>query len=87
MEWKFIFLVLLVLCGFFVTAAFLSGPIKLLFRLGSYLVIGTLLITVVNFFSSQTGLHIPFNPFTVLTAGILQLPGALMLVVLSYLFV
>lgn len=87
MEWKYIFLIVLALCSFFVVAAFLSGPIKLLFRLGRYLVVGTLLIAVVNLFSGHTGLHIALNPFTILTAGILQVPGTLMLVVMNYLFV
>ncbi len=86
-EWKYILGVVLAVCGFFIAASFLSGPIRLLLRVASYLVVGTILISVTNLIVSQMGLHIALNPLTVLVAGVLQIPGTLMLVVLNYFFI
>lgn len=87
MEWKYAFLVLIGLCGLFIAAACLAKPIKWLLRLISYAVVGSVLILLMNIALHQVGMHIALNPATVLTAGILQIPGAVLLVVLNYLFV
>ncbi len=87
MEWKYAFLVLIGLCGLFAAAALLARPIIWLLRLAGYAVVGTVLILLANIVLEQMGMRIALNPATVLTAGILQIPGALLLVVLNYLFV
>ncbi len=87
MEWKYAFIVIIGLCGLFVAAAFLARPIKLLLNLASYAVVGTVLILLLNVVLRQMGMRIALNPATVLTAGILQIPGAILLVVINYLFV
>jgi inhibitor of the pro-sigma K processing machinery len=45
------------------------------------------LLSVFNFILGYVGLHVAFNPFTVLVAGILQLPGLIMLLVLTHWFI
>jgi len=80
-------MVLIGLCGLFVAVAFLARPLKLLLRLVSYVVVGTVLILLTNIVLGQMGMHIALNPATILTAGVLQIPGTLLLVVLNYLFV
>ena len=87
MEWKYAFLVLIGLCGLFVAAACLAKPIKWVLRGISYVVVGTVLILLSNIALNQVGMHIALNPATVLTAGVLQIPGAVLLVVLNYLFI
>ncbi|MCL6610389.1 MAG: pro-sigmaK processing inhibitor BofA family protein [Peptococcaceae bacterium] len=87
MEWKYAFLVLAGLCGIFVMAAFLARPVVWMLRLVSCALVGTVLILVSNMVLGQVGMRIAINPATVLTAGILQIPGALLLVVLNCLFV
>ncbi|MFZ5634196.1 MAG: pro-sigmaK processing inhibitor BofA family protein [Bacillota bacterium] len=87
MEWKYVFLILMGLCGVLVAAAFLARPVKWLLRLAGYAVVGTVLILLLNVILGQMGMRIALNPATVLTAGILQIPGALLLVLLNYLFV
>lgn len=86
MEWKYAFLFLAGLCGIFVAVAFLARPARWLLRLASYAVVGTVLLLLLNVVLGQIGMRIAINPATILTAGILQIPGALLLVVLNYLF-
>lgn len=62
-------------------------PRKFLWRMAAGAVLGAIFLLILNAFSNITGMHININPFTALTAGILGLPGALMLILLSvYLF-
>lgn len=59
-------------------------PMRFLWRMVAGGVLGALVLMVLNFFSPVTGLSIAVNPFTALTVGILGLPGALLVGVLSY---
>ncbi|MCL6626779.1 MULTISPECIES: pro-sigmaK processing inhibitor BofA family protein [Alicyclobacillus] len=43
---------------------------------------GCLFVLVVNWLGHYVQFHLPFNPFTALTAGLLGIPGVLALVVL-----
>lgn len=86
MEWKYALLVLIGLCGLFVAAAALARPVKWLLNLAWCAVVGTVLLLLVNIVLGHLGMHIALNPATVLTAGILQIPGTILLVVLNYFF-
>ena len=59
-------------------------PMRFLWRMVAGGVLGALVLMVLNFFSPVTGLSIAVNPFTALTVGVLGLPGALLVGVLSY---
>lgn len=84
-EWKMIILGLLGLTGLYLVGSFLVTPLRFMFRLFAYVVVGALLLTMVNLGGSFVGFHIAVNPFTVLTAGLLQVPGVILLVLLTLL--
>lgn len=59
-------------------------PRRFLWRMAAGGVLGCIAILTINFFSGVTGFKIALNPFTALTIGLLGLPGALLIGVLSY---
>ncbi len=87
MEWKYALFFIIGLCGIFLTAAILLRPVKWLVRFTTYVVVGTVLLLLLNVILKQMGMHIAINPATIFTVGVLQIPGALLLIVLSYFFV
>jgi inhibitor of the pro-sigma K processing machinery len=58
-------------------------PSKLIFRLGYSVVFGMILIWAFNYIGGIIGLHLPANVVTILTAGILGVPGLALMVVLQ----
>lgn len=58
-------------------------PMRFLWRMAAGGVLGAAALMVVNFFGSIVGFSIAINPFTALTVGLLGLPGALLIGVLS----
>lgn len=58
-------------------------PTRFLWRMAAGGILGAIALAVINFFGSITGLTIAINPFTALTVGLLGLPGALLVAVLS----
>jgi inhibitor of the pro-sigma K processing machinery len=83
MEWKLILLGLLGLAGLYLVGSFFVTPLKYLYRLFAYVVVGALLLAVVNLGGSFLEFHLAINPVTILTAGILQVPGVILLIVLT----
>ena len=57
--------------------------LRFLWRMAAGGVLGAAALMVVNFFGSIVGFSIAINPFTALTVGLLGLPGALLIGVLS----
>jgi len=68
----------------FIIAKILSWPFKMIIKLVLNVLLGVVLILVVNTFGAGFGLHIPFNTITALIAGILGIPGVLLLIILHY---
>ncbi len=58
-------------------------PRRFLWRMAAGGVLGCIAVLIINFFSGITGISIALNPFTALTIGILGLPGALLIGILS----
>lgn len=87
MDYKLVLLSLCGLAGLYLLATFFFAPFKYLARLFAWVVIGAALLTVVNLAGGLVGFHIAVNAFTVLTAGILNLPGVVLLVCLRIFFV
>jgi len=85
MEWKLILLGLLGLAGLYLVGSFFVTPLRFLYRLFAYAVVGLLLLFVVNLGGSFFGFHLAINPVTILTAGVLQVPGVILLIVLTLL--
>ena len=62
-------------------------PLKYVGKLLINAVVGGVLLWVLNIFGSFIGIHIPINPITALTAGLLGVPGVVLLIVLQYILV
>ncbi|MCL0080802.1 pro-sigmaK processing inhibitor BofA family protein [Peptococcaceae bacterium] len=84
MEWTTITIVLVGLAGLYLIGVFIIKPLKLIFKLVVWVIIGILLLIVVNLMLSYFGIYIPLNPLTIFTAGILQVPGVILLVLMNY---
>ncbi len=87
MEWKLVFTGLAGLLGLYLVGTVLFRPLRFLIRLAAWILLGGGLLAVINILFGQFGFHIAINPVTVLTAGILQLPGVVLLVLVNYFFV
>ena len=59
------------------------SPARIVFRAGYSLVFGMILIWAFNYVGGIFGLYIPANIVTILTAGILGLPGLGLMVVIQ----
>lgn len=59
------------------------SPAKIVFRAGYSFIFGMILIWAFNYVGGIFGLYIPANIVTILTAGILGLPGLGLMVVLQ----
>ncbi|MEW6698674.1 MAG: pro-sigmaK processing inhibitor BofA family protein [Bacillota bacterium] len=84
MEWKTLILSLLGLIGLYLFGTIFARPLVILGKLGVSLVLGGILLVLVNVIGGGLGVHIAINPFTLLTAGILQIPGVVLLVLANY---
>ncbi|MBF7084171.1 pro-sigmaK processing inhibitor BofA family protein [Desulfallas sp. Bu1-1] len=87
LEWNLLVIGLAVLLGLYIVVTLFYKPLGLLVRLFVCAITGVVLLSVFNFILGYVGLHVAFNPFTVLVAGILQLPGLIMLLVLTHWFI
>ncbi|MDO7788128.1 pro-sigmaK processing inhibitor BofA family protein [Desulforamulus aquiferis] len=84
MEWKTVLLSLLGLLGLYLFGTIFARPLVLIGKLGISLVVGAVLLVLVNVLCGGLGLHIAINPITLLTAGLLQVPGVILLVLVNY---
>lgn len=82
MDYKLVLLGLCGLLGLYLLATFSLTPFRYLLRLFGWAVIGAVLLGGVNLAGAPLGLHIAVNAFTILTAGVLNIPGVLLLVLL-----
>ena len=60
-------------------------PMRFLWRLAAGGVLGAIALMVVNVFGGMFGFSVAVNPFTALAVGFLGLPGAVLVIVLSFL--
>ena len=87
MEWKYVIIGLVGLFGLYLVGTALFRPLKFLIRLTAWAALGVILLLAINLAFGYFGFHIAINPLTILTAGILQLPGVALLVLLNVLFI
>lgn len=83
MDWNAILLFIICLGGLLAVVVFLLRPIKFALNFLFCVVVGFVLLSLTNLALGFAGLHVGVNPVTVLTAGILQVPGAIMLALLT----
>ena len=70
----------------FFIAKILSWPFKLIWKLIVNIVLGGILLYVVNIVGSLVGISIAFNWITALIAGLLGVPGVILLIIFSVIF-
>lgn len=84
MEWKTIILSTFGLLGLYLFGTIFARPLVLIGKLGLSLAVGGVLLVLINLVCGGLGIHIAINPITLLTAGILQVPGIVLLVLANY---
>lgn len=73
------------LIGLYLVGTVFIKPLRFIVRVILYFLFGIFLLLLVNLICGQFGLHIAINPVTILTAGLLQVPGVILLVLAQYL--
>ncbi|MCF8566273.1 pro-sigmaK processing inhibitor BofA family protein [Alicyclobacillus tolerans] len=68
------------LVGVFILTQVIEHPKKIAWTLVKSAVMGCLFVFAVNWVGQYFHYHMPFNPFTALTAGLLGLPGVAALI-------
>ncbi len=87
MEWKYLFMALLGTLGILLMGSTVMRPLRFMIKAVVYFSLGVVFLLVANVFLGMLGMHIGINPVTAFLAGVLHLPGVILLVVLNYLFV
>jgi len=82
-----IFATLLLLVVLFLIVRLIIGPLKVLTRFFINCGISLIIIIAVNFIGAYLGYHVPINPVSVMTIGLLGAPGFVMVTFLSFLFI
>lgn len=67
----------------FIIGKILFVPLKMIFKLILNSILGGILIWLINLAGITWGLHIGINVITMLTVGLLGVPGAVLLTVLT----
>lgn len=73
------------ICFLFLIGKIFIVPIKWILKLVFSSILGGLLIFAINLLGGIWGIHIGINIFTVIMVGILGIPGAICLIVISLL--
>ena len=68
----------------YIVGRILFVPLKLVFRLLINGLVGGLLLWIINIIGEAFGFSIAINPVTALVAGILGVPGVVLLIALKY---
>jgi len=72
------------LLGIFIISKILLFPIKKIIKLLFNSIIGGIIIYIINMVGANIGIHIGLNFITALVVGILGIPGAILLIILSF---
>ena len=67
----------------FIIGKILFVPIKMIFKLILNSILGGILIWIINMVGITWGLHIGINVITMLTVGLLGVPGVVLLTILT----
>jgi len=87
MNLSIVFSYLLGLFILYLVARLLLIPLRVIARLLINGIIGGLLLAAFNLVGSYFGLYLAINPITVLVAGLLGVPGVLLLVAVRYIVI
>ena len=70
----------------FVIAKVLSWPFKLIIKLIVNIILGAIMLYLINFAGAFIGISIAINWVTALIAGLLGVPGVILLIIFSVIF-
>jgi len=87
MEIGVIMATLLLLVVLFLTVRLILGPLKAITRLFINCGVALFILIAANFLGSYFGIHLPVNPVSVMSIGLLGVPGFMLVAFLSYLFI
>lgn len=68
----------------YIIGVLLVLPIKIIVKLVINGIIGAIVLFIINIFGGLLGITIGINPVTALTAGLLGIPGIILLLFLQY---
>ena len=68
----------------YIIGVLLVLPIKIIVKMVINGVIGAIVLFIINIFGGLVGITIGINPVTALTAGLLGIPGIILLLFLQY---
>lgn len=87
MEVGVILATLLLLVVLFLIVRLILGPLKILTRFFRNCAIALLILIGINIIGNYFGIHLPVNPVSVMSIGVLGIPGFILVAFLSFLFV
>lgn len=85
MNVKILLLYIACIIGIMIIGKILIVPIKVLVKLIINSILGAILLYVINIVGGMWGLHIGINFITAIVVGILGIPGAILLTILTIL--
>ena len=83
MEVKMLLIYIACIIGIIIVGKFFIVPIKIILKLILNSILGVILLYIINMVGAIWGLHIGINFVTVLIVGILGIPGAILLLILT----
>lgn len=83
MDIKMLLVYFACIIAIFIIGKILFVPLKMIFKLILNSILGGILIWLINLVGITWGLHIGINVITMLTVGLLGVPGAVLLTVLA----
>ncbi|MBR1884031.1 MAG: pro-sigmaK processing inhibitor BofA family protein [Clostridia bacterium] len=69
-----------------IIAKIFSWPFKLLIKLVVNILLGGIMLFALNFLGAMIGITLPINWITATVAGLLGLPGVILLIIFSFIF-
>ena len=83
MDIKMLLIYVACIIGIMIIGKIFIIPIKIIIRLVINSILGAILLYVINLIGVAWGLHVGINFVTVVTVGILGIPGAILLILLT----
>lgn len=83
MEVKMLLIYIACIIGIIIVGKIFIVPIKIILKLILNSILGVILLYIINMVGAIWGLHIGINFVTVLIIGILGIPGAILLLILT----
>lgn len=87
MEIGVILATLLLLVILFLIIRLLLGPLKVITRFFIDCGLALLALIIVNYVGLYLGFHMPINPVSIMSIGVLGVPGFMLVALLSFLFI